>query len=175
MMPADRPDVPEPAPAAAVPITLLQRMLSAILGALGYGKHEPIPASPDASTRLAQQRTGLALERSYLACERTLQAWIRTALSMISFGFTLGKLGNAVKSIHVKGLFDQKEYGIEGIAYFLVVLGTLGLLAAIVQHLIMVSELRRRGLRNRISITFVIALWLTVLGAFAFSALVLQI
>jgi putative membrane protein len=32
-----------------------------------------------------------ARERSFMAAERTLMAWIRTALSMITFGFTIIK------------------------------------------------------------------------------------
>jgi hypothetical protein len=31
----------------------------------------------------------LALDRTRMASERTLMAWVRTALSMISFGFTI--------------------------------------------------------------------------------------
>ena len=71
----------------------------------------------DPSTRLARERTNLALDRSYLAHERTLQAWIRAALSMISFGFTLDKLGTVVKSIKMKGPFS-KEYGTAGVPIF---------------------------------------------------------
>ena len=33
----------------------------------------------------------LALERTRMAADRTLMGWIRTALSMISFGFTIFK------------------------------------------------------------------------------------
>jgi uncharacterized membrane protein YidH (DUF202 family) len=34
----------------------------------------------------------LAKERNRAAAERTLMAWIRTALSLIGFGFGIGKL-----------------------------------------------------------------------------------
>jgi len=36
--------------------------------------------------------TRLAYERTYLAHERTLMGWVRTAISLISFGFTIAKL-----------------------------------------------------------------------------------
>jgi putative membrane protein len=46
----------------------------------------------DVATTPVHQRTDLAMERNYLAADRTLMAWMRTSLSMISFGFTIGKL-----------------------------------------------------------------------------------
>jgi len=162
-----------PATASAVPKP--ERFWSTIRILLWFGGPRPDYSQLDTNTRLAHERTDLALDRSYLACERTLQAWIRTALSMISFGFTLGKLGDAAKSIEIKGLFQHRQLGIEGIAYFLVVLGTLGLLAATVQHIFAVVGLRRIGLRSRPSIAFVIAILLTILGGFAFTALVLNL
>ena len=64
---------------------------SAVAGALGLDKDEIEPVKPDA--------TQLALERTSMAAERTLQAWIRTALSLISFGFTIGKLGQVVVTL----------------------------------------------------------------------------
>ena len=36
-------------------------------------------------------RVQLAFERTFLAYERTRIAWVRTALSLISFGFVIGK------------------------------------------------------------------------------------
>ena len=129
---------------------------------------------PGLSNRLAQERTNLALDRSYLAHERTLQAWVRTALSMISFGFTLGKLGTAVKSFEMKGPLSR-EYGTQGVGYFLVMLGTCGLACAIVQHVLEIRKLRRMGLQKRLSIAVVIAMLLTILGGFAFTALVLEL
>lgn len=134
----------------------------------------PVEDVQDLSTRLSMERTGLALDRSYLAYERTLQAWIRTALSMISFGFTLGKLGTVVQSIETKGPF-AREYGLKGIAYFLVMLGTFGLAAAIVQHLLQLRGLYRMGFHRRLSIALVIAFLLAILGGFAFTSLVFEL
>ena len=39
----------------------------------------------------------LALDRNKLAAERTLMAWVRTALSMISFGFTIYKFLQVIR------------------------------------------------------------------------------
>jgi len=162
-----------PASGGAAPKAGRWREIAQML--LGVGGSRPDVSQLDANTRLAHERTDLAMDRSFLACERTLQAWIRTALSMISFGFTLGKLGDAVKSIEVKGLFQERTLGINSIAYFLVLLGTVSLLSATVQHTLALLRLRRMGLRNSTSIAFVIAVLLTVLGCFAFSALVLHL
>ncbi len=130
----------------------------------------------DTGTRLAHERTDLAVERSYLAAERTLMAWIRTALSMISFGFTIGKLGQTLSKVEVKGpLRGIRMIGVESIAYFLVILGTAALAGAIVQYLIRVAEYADMGLRRQVSIPVVVGLILVMLGAFAFTALVMQL
>jgi putative membrane protein len=56
----------------------------------------PLDAAPSAAQRgsdesLGQQRTDLAYERTTEAADRTLMAGVRTAVSMISFGFTIAK------------------------------------------------------------------------------------
>jgi putative membrane protein len=72
--------------------------------------------------------TALALERTYLAIERTLMGWIRTALSMIGFGFTIGKLGQVLDDVRVKGpLGNIRPVSVKQIACLLVVLGTVAL------------------------------------------------
>jgi len=51
------------------------------------------PAGPGTSSdELAVRRTQHATDRTTMAADRSLMAWIRTALSMISFGFTVYKL-----------------------------------------------------------------------------------
>jgi putative membrane protein len=112
----------------------------------------------------------LALTRTIMAADRTLMAWIRTSLAMISFGFTLGKIGDALSSSDVQ-LFGRTK-GIESVAYYLVSLGTLALVLAAVQYRIEVARLVPQGVRRRPSVAFVIAVLLSLLGIFVFTDLV---
>jgi len=136
----------------------------------------PVPAAPVAgptSTDLAHERTELAVLRSYMAAERTLMAWIRTAISMISFGFTLAKLGQAVHDVEIKKLLGGVQIlGVRRIGYFLVVLGTVALLGATLQYRHEIHELRSMGLTRKFSIPLIVATALILLGAFAFTSLV---
>ena len=128
----------------------------------------------DPSTGLAQKRTALALDRSFMAAERTLMAWIRTALSMISFGFTIGKLGEVLGSTSLKFAIGRTT-GIAAVAYFLVLLGTFALFVSALQNRVMVVRLFRMGLPRRFSWAFVNAVLLGLMGAFAFTSLVLEL
>ena len=44
------------------------------------------------SDESSENRTDLAVVQNLMAADRTLMAWVRTALSMISFGFTIYKV-----------------------------------------------------------------------------------
>ena len=161
-----RPEIPDRGPGEADESTKLSRERTKLSRERTDLSHE--------RTDLSRERTDLSVERSYLASERTLMGWIRTALSMISFGFTIGKIGQAVKDVKTLGMF-HRTVGVEGIAYFLVVLGTLSIAGAMIQHLIRTYELRLLGLRRRISLSVVVGLLLFLLGALALSALVLKL
>jgi putative membrane protein len=117
--------------------------------------------------------TNLALERTAMATERTLMAWIRTALSMISFGFTIGKLGEALASAKVTLMFGR-ESDTKRVGYFLVVLGTSSLIMALVQNRIEVAGLERQGLKRRPILAFLVGVLLSLLGILAFTDLVTQ-
>jgi len=130
----------------------------------------------DVGTQLAHQRTDIAIDRTYLADERTLMAWIRTSLSMISFGFTIGKLGQVLEQVEFKGILGNiRTVSIKDLAYFLVVLGTVALLGATLQHWRRVRELRVMGMGRKLSITFFVALLLVALGGFVLTSLVLSL
>ncbi len=167
---------PSLAPAAGE--TGVRRFLSGFAAALGFGASKtPIPSTDtiDTGTRLAYERTSMATDRTYWAAGRTLMGWIRTALSMISFGFTIGKLGQTLQQIQVPGFRGARMIGVDSIAYFLVMLGTGALLAAALQYRKRVHELHRQGLRRQQSIEFWVALVLSVMGIVAFGTLVLNV
>jgi putative membrane protein len=126
------------------------------------------------SRRLADTGTELALERTLMASERTLMAWVRTSLALISFGFTLGKLGDVLTSAKV-ALWRDRTTDIMGVAYYLVVLGTVALVLAAIQNRVEVSALSRQGLARRPSLAFVMAILLSLLGLFVFTDLVTQL
>lgn len=154
-------------------------LLRVILAGVGLGtgpRAEPLTGGADTGTRLAQERTGLALDRNYLAAERTLMAWIRTALSMISFGFAMAKIFQSFKGSkgEWQGLFGR-THSAESLGYYLVILGTGGLIAAVVQHVLRLRSLRAMGFRRQISVSLVVAILLCLLGVFAFGSLVLRL
>jgi len=129
---------------------------------------DPLPEKADG--------THLAMDRTFLASERTLMAWIRTSLSMISFGFTIGKLGKVLENVEFKGLLGNvRTVSTEALAYFLVILGTAALLGASVQHWRRVRDLRAMGLGHGFSITFIVALSLAAVGGFALTSLVMAL
>ena len=124
-------------------------------------------------TQLAGTRTSLALTRNMMAAERTLLAWIRTSLAMISFGFTIGKLGPALESPQVD-LFGRTTDAL-GVAYYLVFVGTIALVLAAVQFKSDIGRFVPRGAKRRPSVAFVLAVLLSLLGMFVLTDLVGQL
>ena len=84
----------------------------------------------------------LAKERNRAAAERTLMAWIRTALSLIGFGFGIGKVASYMDSAGLQRSADPAHTSLVFGASFILV-GILGLLGAMVQHFRIMKRLSR--------------------------------
>jgi putative membrane protein len=82
----------------------------------------------------------LAKERNREAAERTLMAWIRTALSLIGFGFGIGKLDAYLQWAGLHTRHDPAHTSLIFATSFIAV-GILGLLAAVVQHVRILKRL----------------------------------
>jgi putative membrane protein len=146
----------------------IREILGGFAASLGFARSPRLEPAESA----LDTRTLLAMDRTYWAAERTLMGWIRTALSMIGFGFTIGKIGQTLENFEVKGFRGVREIGVDTVAYMLVVLGTVSLLAAAVQYSRSVYALQLNGLRVRPSIAFLVALVLCAMGIVAFGSLV---
>ena len=83
----------------------------------------------------------LATERTRMAADRTLMGWIRTALSMISFGFTIYKF---LESVQSKELASQtmRQDSPRIVGFTLISIGIFSLLIACLQHWKYVKRLK---------------------------------
>ena len=114
----------------------------------------------------------LALDRTRLASERTLMAWVRTALSMISFGFTIYKFLQVVQEqSQVAALRPQapRELGLT-----LIGIGTFAVIVASVQHWNYVKKLRPDQPCKIWDLTLVVACLIALLGLLMFGSILFR-
>src|SRR5262245_22737463 len=147
--------------------------LEGVGAALGLGERSaPAPTAPAGAPDRA---TGLSLDRTFLAAERTLMAWIRTSLSMISFGFTLVKVLEALESERgVTAGWFGRSWSPTTLGVLLISIGTGSLIVAVFQHRHILVALRRQGLAPGWSLALTVATLVSLLGLFAFGSLVLK-
>jgi len=114
----------------------------------------------------------LAKERNREAAERTLMAWIRTALSLIGFGFGIGKLAAYLDAAGLHPSHDTAHTSLIFGASFIVV-GILGLLAAVVQHARILNRLSRPDFAYNAMrpIALTVAILLLLIGVFGLFAI----
>lgn len=93
-------------------------------------------------TELARHRTTMSADRTHWAVDRTLIAWVRTSLSLIGFGFGIGRVLEYLQEVGRKPdpLHAAKVFG-GGFILF----GMLVLLAAIIQQMRVENRLRKSG------------------------------
>jgi putative membrane protein len=104
----------------------------------------------------------LASERTMLASERTLMGWIRTAISMISFGFTIAK---ALQYAAEQGVVRIRHQSPEYVGLILIILATVSLVLASIQHRSFVRSLPAIGVgRKRLDLALIMASLIITLG-----------
>jgi len=123
------------------------------------------------SNELAEDRTPLAIKRTVMGADRTLMAWLRTALSMISFGFTIYKVLEGLKGGDVGVVAQQYEPRTVGL--FLVGLGTLAMVMGTVEYWFAI-----KGMQSVASVaiwkrpSFVMALIISFVGLGVFVSII---
>ena len=102
---------------------------------------------------MLDKSTELAFARTWLACERTMQAWIRTAISLITFGFSVFKLSDILEPAEESPsrLLGAHEFG-----YVLVGIGFVALFLGMLDSRINLNALRAEGYVHKARATSVI-------------------
>lgn len=127
-------------------------------------------SAPPTSNELAAIRTELAAKRSMMAAERSLMAWIRTGLSMISFGFTIYKILDALAPDANISAHAARDVGL-----FLTGLGTLAIVMGSVEFRQRFAGLRRYSEFRVLRPAFVMALLMSLAGMALFFGIITRI
>jgi putative membrane protein len=114
----------------------------------------------------------LALDRTRLAAERTLMAWVRTALSMISFGFTIYKFLQVLQEQSTVPVLRPQSPRDVGLT--LIGIGTFAVIIACVQHWKYINKLRPDQPYNPWDLTFIVACLIGFLGLAMIVSIILR-
>jgi putative membrane protein len=126
--------------------------------------NEPVHGQLDPGTRLA-------FERTFLAHERTQMAWVRTSLALISFGFAIAKFFHYV---HEKQSEQAPLVSASSVGTLMILIGLVALALASIQHGRAVKALRAQCPDLPVSLGWVIAALLAVLGILALVVVMLR-
>ncbi len=114
----------------------------------------------------------LAIDRTRMAADRTLMGWIRTALSMITFGFTLFKfLQYLQKELGTTPLHPQGPR-ILGLA--LIGIGTFSLIIGCIQQWKYIKRLMPDHHYKPWNLAFIVAFMMAILGVLMFGSIILR-
>jgi len=96
----------------------------------------------DPKTEMVKERTDWSAVNTRFASERTLMAVVRTSLSLISFGFTIYKVFEALRHA-MEGPRVLPEHAPQRLGLTLVTIGIVILVAGSYQHWFFMKELRK--------------------------------
>ena len=108
-----------------------------------------------------------------MAAERTLMAWVRTALSMISFGFTIYKFLQVIqKESTVPVLRPQAP---RDVGLTLIGIGIFAVTIACIQHWKYIRKLRPDQPYRPWDLAFIVACLIGILGVLMFGSIILSV
>ena len=117
--------------------------------------------------------TLLAVDRTRLAHERTLMAWIRTAVSMITFGFTIYKFFDF--EFRNRPVARGSMLGPHEFALVMIAIGLVALLLSTAQHRQSMRALRAEyGRIVPWSVAAIVAGLFSILGVLALTTVMLR-
>jgi putative membrane protein len=124
------------------------------------------------SNELAADRTDLAISRTVMAADRSLMAWIRTALSMISFGFTIYKL---LESFRERGVALRASESPRNMGLFLIGMGTLSMVMGTAEYVYRIMDLREVEKTRYLRPSLVMAVIMSLTGLSLFLSIAVRV
>jgi putative membrane protein len=126
------------------------------------------PETPTAN-EMAAERTSLALKRTLMAADRSLMAWTRTALSLISFGFTMYKVLQTIEENTrvLPHLRSPRNVGL-----FLIAVGTLAIWMGGYDYWQTLNDLNVRGHYRFWRPSSILAILMSLMGFALFIGLI---
>ena len=116
--------------------------------------------------------TRLAYERTFLAHENTQMAWIRTALSLITFGFTIAKF---FEFLQEKRGEAAPLLGGQTVGTIMIGMGIIALIMGTFHHWQALKRLRAQCPDLPNSTSWVTAMLLTMLGLLALTGAIIRL
>lgn len=107
-----------------------------------------------------------------MAADRSLMAWVRTALSMISFGFTIYKVLEAMQQQGGIGAASQSP---RNMGLFLTGLGTMAMVMGTIEYWLRLKAMRREMNFHLMQPSFVMALIMSATGLGIFAGITLRL
>jgi putative membrane protein len=111
----------------------------------------------------------LAMDRTRMAAERSLMAWVRTALSMITFGFTIYKFMQFIREEGQAAVAHPNAP--RNFALVLIGIGTFAVIVACVQHVKYVRTVRTEQGKGSWDLAFIVACLIALLGLLVFGSI----
>jgi putative membrane protein len=125
------------------------------------------------STAIPPTTQQLAVTRTSLALERTMMAWVRTAVSLITFGFTVYKFFQYMQDKGERPRADRlvgpREFGM-----MLIILGLATLLMATIQNRRTLKVLEAQGAGSHYSLAGMLAAMIAFLGILSLLAAIFR-
>jgi len=117
------------------------------------------------------QSTKLAFDRTWVAYERTMLAWVRTATSLITFGFSVYKFFQIVRSENERTnyLIGARQFGI-----LLVSIGLASLVLATLEYRQNIRMLGTEYEGRPRSLAVIVAALISILGVVAMSLMIFR-
>lgn len=105
--------------------------------------------------------------RTVMAADRTLMAWVRTALSMLSFGFTIYKF---LETAAQQGALARPESP-QRVGLFLAAMGTGAMVLGVISYWTTLKDLQRTEDFRLYRPTLIISLVMTIAGVALFGVI----